>query len=89
MFITFKNFINNYKNKIFRKILLIFLINSIGNYKNKSLENNLELHNNYLKIQIDLNLTFPNKIKDKIKIAVYYTSIKNGGIERLNSLLLN
>ena len=89
MFIIFNNFIINYKTEIFRKILILFLIISIGNYKNNSLENDSELYNNYLKIQYDLNLTFPNKIKHKIKIAIYYTSIKNGGIERLNSLLLN
>jgi glycosyltransferase involved in cell wall biosynthesis len=41
-----------------------------------------------LKIQYDLNLTFHKKLDNKINIAIYYNSIKNGGIERLIALLL-
>ena len=79
----------NYKFNIYRKIIILFFIILIADYKNNSTENNLELDNNYLNVQFDLNLTFPNKLEHKIKIAVYYTSIKNGGIERVNTLFLN
>ena len=53
------------------------------------LNDNLELNESYLNIQLDLNLTFYNELKHKIKIGIYYQSIKNGGIERLTALLLN
>lgn len=69
-------------------IIVLIIIISLLNNKNPY-DYKLELNKNYIKIQLDLNLTFNNKLKDKIKLAIYYTSIKNGGIERLTSLLLN
>ena len=62
-------------------IVIIFGCNKI--------ENDIEINNNYLKLQLDLNLTFSNQLKNKINLAIYYTSIKNGGVERLTALLLN
>ena len=47
------------------------------------------LNENYLSIQKNLNLTFINKIKKKIKIAIYAFGIKNGGRARVTSLLIN
>jgi hypothetical protein len=82
------NFNNN--NKIFfAQKLLIFSILLLIGLKHKNIPNNFELNNHYLKIQNELNLTFNNKIDNKINVAIYYNSIKNGGIERLITLLLD
>jgi hypothetical protein len=67
---------------------LIFSILLLIGLKHKNIPNNFELNNHYLKIQNELNLTFNNKIDNKINVAIYYNSIKNGGIERLITLLL-
>ena len=79
-------------NKIFNcwQIFIIFTTIIFSLYNNNNpLNYNFELNKKYLEIQLALNLTFNNKLKEKIKLAIYYTSIKNGGIERLTSLLLN
>ena len=73
------------------KSLLIFLciiLLIIKSYRITPL-NTIELNENYLQLQSDLNLKFNNKINNKIRIGIYYSSIKNGGIERLTALLLN
>ena len=68
---------------------MVFFISIIICIKSNYIPYSLELNNNYLKIQLDLNLTFNSKINNKINIAIYYNSIKNGGIERLIALLLD
>ena len=78
--------INNFQKIIILLLLIIFLENL---YKVIPLKYELELNKNYLKTQLNLDLSFNNKIKNKIKLAIYYTSIKNGGIERLTALLMN
>ena len=40
-------------------------------------------------MQNELNIYFYNKIKFKIRIAIYAYTIKNGGRARITSLLLN
>ena len=44
---------------------------------------------NYLQIQNEYNISFNNKIKNKINIGIYTFSIKNGGRARSTSLLIN
>lgn len=68
-------------------LFIFFLIIIISEYK--KIENDIQINNNYLKLQLELNLTFSNQLKNKINLAIYYTSIKNGGVERLTALLLN
>jgi len=75
-----------YKNNKIH-LFIIFLIIIIFEYN--KIENDIEINNNYLKLQLDLNLTFSNQLKNKINLAIYYNSIKNGGVERLTALLLN
>ena len=41
-----------------------------------------------MKIQNDINLKFKNKINKKIKIGIYTYCLKNGGLQRLTSLML-
>ena len=48
-----------------------------------------EINKNYLLIQKQFNLSFPNNIRQKIRIGIICYSIKNGGIERLVALLIN
>ena len=76
--------------KIYQKIiinliitLLIFIFKISNNIKN------LYINNAYLNIKKDLNLNFKNKLLIKIRIAIYCTGIKNGGVERLTSILVN
>lgn len=61
-------------------IITIFLINI--NYK-------LLLNNYYNDIQKNMNISFGNEIKKKIRIAIYCYCLKNGGRARITSKLLN
>ena len=56
---------------------------------NNSKLNKLNLNKNYLNIQLNLNLTFQNTLKNKIKIGIYAYGLTNGGIARSTSLFLN
>jgi hypothetical protein len=78
----------NKKKLFFVQKLFVFSILFLIGLKNNNVPHNNELNNHYLKIQYDLNLTFHKKLDNKINIAIYYNSIKNGGIERLIALLL-
>ena len=49
---------------------------------------NLELNKHYLKIQKDIGLKFNKKLKNKIKIGIYTNSLKNGGLQKLTSLII-
>ena len=56
----------------------------------KSLKINFfEINKNYLLIQKQFNLSFSNNLHQKIRIGIICYSIKNGGIERLVTLLIN
>jgi hypothetical protein len=44
---------------------------------------------NYLDIQKTINMTFYNKINNKIKVGIYGHCIKNGGRARITALLIN
>ena len=77
----------NFRQKL---VIILLLIFHEFKYKEKNLLNfHLYLNKTYKKIQLDLNLTFNKILKNKIKLSIYYQSIKNGGIERLTALLLN
>jgi len=83
-------------NKFFKKNVLIklflffiyFVIFTLKLKKNLKV-NIIELNKKYKNIQIKLNLSFQNIIKNKIKLAIYEESLKNGGRERMTSLMLN
>ena len=79
----------NEKKKFNLKIFIIIIIIIFFNLQSQFFFNiNLDLNKNYLKIQKDINLKFKNKIKNKIKIGIYTYSLKNGGLQRLTSLIL-
>ena len=78
-----------YKNCRFLCLLTIISIIFYVEFKIISSKQDIVLNNNYSQIQLDLNLTFGNYLKNKINIAIYYNAIKNGGVERLTALLLN
>ncbi len=83
------------KKRIKKNIIKIFLILKIllilaSNDKTikKDLNYMEDLNKNYIKIQNDINLHFKNKIKKKIKIGILTYSLKNGGLQRLTSLII-
>ena len=80
----------NFNNKriFLHKFLIILILFFIGLHHNE-IHFDFELNHNYLKLQYELNLTFNNNLNNKINIAIYYNSIKNGGIERLIALFLD
>ena len=77
--------IKNYKIKFLILLIIILLIKL---YRIFIEEYILEINNNYIKVQNELNLNFNNKIKYKIRIAIYAYTLKNGGRARVTSLLI-
>jgi len=77
------------KSFILKFVFLLIIIALISLYRIIIEENLYELNNNYIQFQNKLNLNFDNKIKFKIRIAIYAYTIKNGGRARITSLLLN
>ena len=74
------------KNTI--KIIILLIINLIVIKHGKNLKINIsELNKKYLFIQKKFNLSFSNNIKQKIRIGIFCFGIKNGGVERLVTLL--
>ena len=83
------NILNLYKKyRLFQLLIFISIIFYIE-YENISSKYELDINKYYIKLQKDLNLTFYKQLKKKINLAIYYNSIKNGGVERITSLLLN
>jgi hypothetical protein len=78
----------NVKN-IIKFILFLFKIIIIVKYKNQLYIKNIKLNKYYLNIQNDLNLTFNKILKNNIKIGIYIYNLKNGGTQRITSILLN
>ena len=76
------------KSKIFNKFIFIIIFFLIINIRLFLKLNNNELNENYLKIQKDININFHNKISNKIRIGIYTYSLKNGGLQKLTSLIL-
>ena len=80
------------KNKKIIIILFIILITSILKFKEEIIKKKKydlsELNKNYIEIQKNLNLKFNNKLKNKIRIAIYTFSLKDGGLQKLTSLII-
>jgi hypothetical protein len=76
---------------IFSKKYIIFLclFVAVNVYNHLLNSKKIELNKNYLIIQKNLNLIFNNIITTKIRIGIYIYSLKNGGTQRITSLLLN
>ena len=51
-------------------------------------DNNRELNINYLKVQNDINLKFNKRLTKKIRIGIYTYSLKNGGSQKITSLII-
>ena len=81
--------LNKYLKTIIKVMLFIFKIIIIVKYKNQLILKNNELNNNYFNIQKNLNLSFNNMLKNNIKIGIYIYNLKNGGTQRITSILLN
>jgi len=78
----------NMKN-IIKFILFLLKIIIIVKYKNQLYNKNTELNKYYFNIQKELNLSFNNISKNNIKIGIYIYNLKNGGTQRITSILLN
>ena len=70
-------------------IIFLFLFIAINIYNHLLISKKIELNKNYLIIQKNLNLIFNNIITTKIRIGIYIYNLKNGGTQRITSLLLN
>ena len=81
-----KRLYNFTKEKI---IILFILLTYILKNNTIRIKINVELDNNYMDIQKDINFTFPNKLKNKIRFGIYITNLKGGGAQRVTALLLN
>ena len=96
MKINLINFINNKKKKSVNKniftiktVIKIFIIIIIILFLNMKIHKKItsELNKYYRQIQRNINLKFNNNLKDKIKIGIYTYSFKNGGLQKLTSLM--
>ena len=81
-------FIITSKFIILLTIIILMIIQIIIKPNINKQQNFSQINENYIKAN-DINLLFPYLIKSKIKVGIYLVSIKNGGIERLTSLLIN
>ena len=81
-------FIITSKFIILLTIIILMIIQIIIKPNINKQQNFSPINENYIKTN-DINLLFPYLIKSKIKVGIYLVSIKNGGIERLTSLLIN
>ena len=77
------------KFKQFKIILFLLPFIIIIINKNIILKYNIDINEKYIKIQKNINITFHNKIKNKINIGIYGYCIKNGGRARITAFLLN
>ena len=84
-------FLKKYKFiRIYWKIIINLIITLlIFVFKILCYIKNLYINNTYFDIKKDFNINVKNKSLIKIKIAIYYIGIKNGGIERSTSVLIN
>lgn len=74
---------------IFKYFVFIYLFKFLLKYNIISKKNsNSELNENYIKIQKSINIRFNNKLESKIKIGIYTYSLKNGGLQKLTSLII-
>ena len=83
-------FIHNLKQeKLVILIITLLIIQSVIKQNESLKKENLELNNNYNKMAKELNLTFNNKLKSKIKIGIYTIGLTGAGLQRSTSLIVN
>ena len=90
----YKNFLlNNYRffynYNLLKFIIFLFLFLDIVKFINKIPKYNLKINNTNLNILQKLNITDIANIKNKIRIAIYAYTLKNGGRARITSLFIN
>ena len=75
---------------LIKMLTFLSIILRISYLKIKIKKKITDFNDNYTKLNLNINLTFHNIIKRKIKIniAIYAFSIKNGGRSRITALLL-
>jgi glycosyltransferase involved in cell wall biosynthesis len=76
---------------LIKMITILSIISRINYLKKKLKLQSIDFNDNYIKLNLNLNLTFYNinKRNNKINIAIYAFSIKNGGRSRITALLIN
>ena len=76
---------------LIKMITILSIISRINYLKKKLKLQSINFNDNYIKLNLNLNLTFYNinKRNNKINIAIYAFSIKNGGRSRITALLIN
>jgi len=75
---------------IFQKhLFIIFILFNIIILKKYIIFNNIEINKNYKYFHKKYNLHFPNVLINKIRVGIYTYSLKNGGTQRISSLLIN
>ena len=76
---------------LIKMLTFLSIILRISYLKIKIKKKITDFNDNYTKLNLNINLTFHNIIKRKIKIniAIYAFSIKNGGRSRITALLIN
>lgn len=76
------------KNIFFKISIIIFMLLILLKnifFVNIKIE---ELNKTYTELQKNIQLNFNNTLKKKIKIGIYTYNLKNGGLQRLTSLIL-
>ena len=76
---------------LIKKLTILSIILSICYFKKKLKTQSIDFIDTFSKLNLNLNLTFCNinKRNNKINIAIYAFSIKNGGRSRITALLIN
>ena len=82
-------YLNIFIKKNIKFILFLIKIILIINFKNQLNIKKMKINNNYFTIQKDLHLSFKNPLKNNIRIGIYIYNLKNGGTQRITSILLN
>jgi hypothetical protein len=88
--IIFKNYIYLKHKYIKIKYLLLFIFMIFIKIYLQIIHLSIQMINqNYIQIQNKYNISFSNRIKNKLNIGIYAFGIKNGGRARSTSLLIN
>lgn len=76
---------------LIKMLLILSIIMRINHLKKKLKMQSVDFIENYSKLSLNLNLTFNNinKRNNKINLAIYAFSLKNGGRSRITALLIN
>lgn len=85
----FYKYIFKFNIFIFKILFIIIIIFLIMIYIKILYLHDLDININYSQMLKNLNLTFYQKLKKKIRIGIYTFCIKNGGRARLTTILIN